>query len=294
MNPTILVFGRSGQLARELAKLGAPRGLELDFAGREDFDLAHRDDPARLIEARAPVAVINAAAYTAVDRAESEPEAAFRLNRDVPAAVARACAERDTPLVHISTDYVFDGTKTEPYVEDDPVCPISVYGRSKAEGEAAVLRSGARAGVLRTAWLYSAFGSNFVKTMLKLAATRPEIPVVDDQVGRPTWAEDSAGGALRLVQALLDRDDRALGVFHLSGAGDATWADFAEAIFEESALRGGPRPAVRRITTAEYPTPARRPANSRLDCSRITEVLDWRTRPWRGSLAACFDNLGAA
>ena len=294
MNPTILVFGRSGQLARELAKLGAPRGLELDFAGREDFDLAHGDDPARLIEARAPVAVINAAAYTAVDRAESEPEAAFRLNRDVPAAIARACAERDTPLVHISTDYVFDGTKTEPYVEDDPVCPISVYGRSKAEGEAAVLRSGARAGVLRTAWLYSAFGSNFVKTMLKLAATRPEIPVVDDQVGRPTWAEDSAGGALRLVQALLDRDDRALGVFHLSGAGDATWADFAEAIFEESALRGGPRPAVRRITTAEYPTPARRPANSRLDCSRITEVLDWRTRPWRGSLAACFDNLGAA
>ena len=294
MNPTILVFGHTGQLARELAKLGAPPGLELDFAGRADFDLAREDDPARLIEARAPVAVINAAAYTAVDRAESEPEAAFRLNRDVPAAIARACAERDTPLVHISTDYVFDGTKTEPYVEDDPVCPISVYGRSKAEGEAAVLRSGARAGVLRTAWLYSAFGSNFVKTMLKLAQTRPEISVVDDQVGRPTWAEDSAGGALRLVQALLDRDDRASGVFHLSGEGDATWADFAEAIFEESALRGGPRPSVRRITTAEYPTPARRPANSRLDCSRITEVLDWRTRPWRGSLAACFDNLGAA
>ena len=294
MNPTILVFGRSGQLARELAKLGAPRGLELDFAGRTDFDLAHGDDPARLIEARAPAAVINAAAYTAVDRAESEPEAAFRLNRDVPAAIARACAERDTPLVHISTDYVFDGTKAEPYVEGDPVCPISVYGRSKAEGEAAVLQSGARAGVLRTAWLYSAFGSNFVKTMLKLAQTRPEISVVDDQVGRPTWAEDSAGGALRLVQALLDRDDRASGVFHLSGEGDATWADFAEAIFEESALRGGPRPAVRRITTAEYPTPARRPANSRLDCSRITEILDWRTRPWRGSLAACFDNLGAA
>ena len=294
MNPTILVFGRSGQLARELAKLGAPRGLELDFAGRTDFDLAHGDDPARLIEARAPAAVINAAAYTAVDRAESEPEAAFRLNRDVPAAIARACAARDTPLVHISTDYVFDGTKAEPYVEDDPVCPISVYGRSKAEGEAAVLQSGARAGVLRTAWLYSAFGSNFVKTMLKLAQTRPEISVVDDQVGRPTWAEDCAGGALRLVQALLDRDDRASGVFHLSGEGDATWADFAEAIFEESALRGGPRPAVRRITTAEYPTPARRPANSRLDCSRITEVLDWRTRPWRGSLAACFDNLGAA
>ena len=293
MNPTILVFGRSGQLARELAKLGAPGGLELDFAGRTDFDLAHGDDPARLIEARAPVAVINAAAYTAVDRAESEPEAAFRLNRDVPAAIARACAARDTPLVHISTDYVFDGTKAEPYVEGDPVCPISVYGRSKAEGEAAVLQSGARAGVLRTAWLYSAFGSNFVKTMLKLAQTRPEISVVDDQVGRPTWAEDSAGGALRLVQALLDRDDRASGVFHLSGEGDATWADFAEAIFEESALRGGPRPAVRRITTAEYPTPARRPANSRLDCSRITEILDWRTRPWRGSLAACFDNLVA-
>ena len=292
MNPTILVFGRKGQLARELAKLGAPRGLEFDFAGRAEFDLSGRDDPAQLIEARAPSAVINAAAYTAVDRAESEPDAAFRLNRDVPAAIARACAARDLPLVHLSTDYVFDGTKTDPYVEDDLVCPISVYGQSKAEGEAAVLGSGGRASVLRTAWLYSAFGSNFVKTMLRAALTRPEISVVDDQVGRPTWAEDSAGGALRLIEALLDRDDRALGVLHLSGADDATWADFAEAIFEQSAHRGGPRPAVRRITTAEYPTPARRPANSRLDCSRIASVLDWRPRPSRDGLAAVFDALG--
>ena len=296
MNGTILVFGRNGQLACELAKLGARSspalaGLKLDFAGREDFDLSREDDPLPLLRDRAPVAVINAAAYTAVDRAESEPEAAFRLNRDAPGGIARACAVLDIPLVHFSTDYVFDGSKPDPYVEDDPPNPMSVYGRSKAEGEAAVLASGARASVVRTAWVYSAFGSNFVKTMLRLGRAQPEIRVVADQIGRPTWAEDCALGALRLVQALLDREARSLGVFHLTGAGDATWADFAEAIFEESARRGGPRPAVNRITTAEYPTAARRPPNSRLDCSKIMETVGWSARDWRGSLKACFDEL---
>ncbi len=166
MTETILVLGRSGQMARELARIGAPGGFELDFAGREAFDLSASPDPEPLIAAVGPVAVINAAAYTAVDRAESEPEAAFRLNRDVPAALARACARRDIPLVHVSTDYVFDGTKPSPYVETDPVHPLGVYGASKAAGEAAVLEAHDRAGVLRTAWVFSAFGANFVKTML--------------------------------------------------------------------------------------------------------------------------------
>ncbi len=194
MDPTILVFGRNGQVARELAKLGPPPGLRLEFAGRETLDLALAGDPEALIRARRPLAVINTAAYTAVDRAESEPDAAFRLNRDAPAAIARACAALDVPVVHFSTDYVFDGAKPEPYVEDDPIAPMSVYGRSKAEGEAAVLQSGARAGVLRTAWVYSAYGSNFLKTMLSLGRTREAVDVVDDQLGRPTWAQDCAGG----------------------------------------------------------------------------------------------------
>jgi dTDP-4-dehydrorhamnose reductase len=291
MTAKILVLGQSGQMAMELAKLGPPKGFELVFAGRARFDLAGPQDPDALIAAEAPAAVINAAAYTAVDRAECEPAAAFRLNRDAPAALARACARRDIPLVHVSTDYVFDGRKPEPYVETDPVAPMSVYGRSKAEGEAAVLAAGGRAVILRTSWAYSVFGSNFVKTMLRLARERPGIGVVDDQIGRPTWAEDCAGGALRAVQALLDRAPEAAGILHLSGAGDATWADFARAIFEASAARGGPTADVRPITTADYPTAAARPANSRLDCSKITSVLQLPMRPWREGLAACLDEM---
>jgi len=292
---TVLVFGRGGQLARELARIGAPTGLELAFAGREDFDLSTHD-PASLIAARAPDAVINASAYTAVDKAETEPAAAFRLNRDAPAALARACAARDIPFVHVSTDYVFDGTKAEPYVEEDPVNPMGVYGRSKAEGEAGVLAAGGRAAILRTSWVFGAFGSNFVKTMLGLAATRDELAVVADQIGRPTWAKDLADGALRATTALLDRDAGAEGLFHLTGSGEAvSWADFAEAIFEESARRGGPSAAVRRITTAQFaadrPGMAPRPANSRLDCSKLVGALNWATPDWRESLAACCSEL---
>jgi dTDP-4-dehydrorhamnose reductase len=287
----ILVLGRNGQVARELAKLGPPKGFEMAFIGRERFDLLSGADPASVIEAFTPSVVINAAAYTAVDKAESEPEAAMRLNRDAPGALARACARGDVPFVHFSTDYVFDGTKPEPYVEDDPIRPLGVYGSTKAAGEDAVLEAGGRAGILRTSWVYSSFGANFVKTMLRLAETRDELGVVADQIGRPTWAEDCARGALRLARALLDDEVEGGQVFHLSGAGDATWADFAEAIFEASARRGGKRPKVRRITTADYPTPAMRPANSRLDCSKITTALDWPMRPWRESLASCFEEL---
>ena len=294
MTARILVLGRNGQVARELDKLGGPPGLELAFAGRERFDLMSGADPARLLDEVGPAAVINAAAYTAVDKAESEPEASFRLNRDVPAALAHACAAAGVPLVHFSTDYVFDGAKPEPYVETDPVNPTGVYGSSKAAGEAAVLAAGGAAAVLRTSWVYSAFGANLVKTMLRLAGTRDELGVVADQLGRPTWAEDCARGALRAAQALMDGEIGGAEVFHLAGAGDATWADFAEAIFAESARRGGPSVRVKRITTADYPTPARRPANSRLDGAKMTGTLDWPMRPWRQSLAACFDELESA
>ena len=290
MSSKILVLGRSGQVARELAKLGAA-GFELEFAGRERLDLASGADPRGLLDQTRPAAVINAAAYTAVDKAESEPEAAFALNRDAPAALARACAAGGVPFVHFSTDYVFDGSKPEPYVETDPVNPTGVYGSSKAAGEAEVLAAGGAAIVLRTSWVYSAFGANFVKTMLRLAATREEIGVVADQLGRPTWAEDCALGALRCARAMLDGEVKAPELFHLAGEGDASWADFAEAIFAESAARGGPRARVRPITTADYPTPARRPANSRLDCGKIIGALDFRPRPWRQSLSACFEEL---
>lgn len=291
MTSTILVLGRNGQVARELAKVGAPAGHELAFAGREDFDLAAGADPAPLLELHAPAAVINAAAYTAVDKAESEPDAAFALNRDAPRAMARACAARSVPFVHFSTDYVFDGLKPEPYVEDDPIAPQSVYGLSKAEGEAAVREAGGRSVILRTAWVYSAYGSNFVKTMLRLAQSRDALGVVDDQLGRPTWAEDCALSALHVAKAMIAGEAKATGLFHLSGAGDATWADFAEAIFDVSAADGGPRPKVNRITTADYPTPAKRPANSRLNCNKIRDQLGFRTRPWRDSLLSCLNEI---
>ncbi len=289
---TLLVLGRSGQVARELDKIGAPEGFQLVFAGREDFDLLTRDDPDALLDQHQPAAVINAAAYTAVDKAESEPEAADRLNRDMPAAFARACAARGIPFTHFSTDYVFDGEKGGPYVETDEKNPTGVYGRSKSEGEDLITAiEGGRHVILRTSWVYSAFGSNFVKTMLRLAEDRDELGVVDDQLGRPTWAEDCARGALHVAGKMLEGEAKAQGIFHLSGAGDATWADFAEAIFEESAQRGGKKPKVRRITTAEFPTPAKRPANSRLNCMKITQELGLRPRPWRDSLAACFKDL---
>ena len=291
MIKTILVLGSSGQVARELGKLGAPEGFELEFAGRDRFDLAVSPDPQRLLDEVGPAAVINASGYTAVDKAESEPDAAYRLNRDAPGGFARACAAAGMPFVHFSTDYVFDGSKPEPYVESDPVNPIGIYGSSKAAGEAEVLEAGGAAIVLRTAWLYSAFGANFVKTMLRLAADREAVGVVADQLGRPTWAEDCARGALRSVQALLEGQVKGPELYHLAGKGDATWADFAEAIFAVSAGRGGPSAKVKRIATADYPTAAQRPANSRLDCTKITGALDFRARPWRQSLTACFGEL---
>jgi dTDP-4-dehydrorhamnose reductase len=291
MTSKILILGRRpGQVASELEKLGPPEGFELEFSGPERLDLM-TSDPGLLVHEVRPAAVINAAAYTAVDKAESEPEAAFRLNRDVPAELARACAGAGVPLVHYSTDYVFDGLKSEPYVETDPVNPTGVYGASKAAGEAEVMAAGGAAVILRTSWVYSAVGANFIKTMLRLAQTREEIGVVADQIGRPTWAEDCARGALRAVRALLAGEVEGPELFHLAGAGDASWADFAEAIFAESTERGGPSARVKRIATADYPTPARRPANSRLDCARIVHALDFEPRPWRSSLKACFEEL---
>jgi len=286
----ILVFGQNGQVARELAGLGAASGRAMRFAGRETLDLADHGAVQGLIAAIAPSAVINAAAYTAVDRAETEIDTAMALNRDAPAAMARACAARGLPFVHFSTDYVFAGDLDRPYVETDPTGPIGIYGASKLAGEQTVAGAGGAAATLRTSWVYSAHGTNFVKTMLRLAVGRDELGVVGDQRGRPTWARDCAEAALVAVDALA-ADPGLAGVYHLSGAGDATWAELAAATFEISAKRGGPSARVRAITTADYPTPAKRPANSRLDCGKIEAALPWRCRPWRDSLTACMTEM---
>lgn len=276
----IVVVGASGQLGIELVRAGA------DIIGltRAELDLTDERSVAEILAPLGPDVVINAAAYTGVDKAESEPEAAFALNCDAPAALARAAADLGAAFVHVSTDYVFDGAKRAAYVEGDARAPLSVYGRSKAAGEDAVLAAHPGAAIVRTSWVYSPHRANFVKTMLRLAESRDAIGVVADQCGRPTAAADLANACLTLGRARIG------GVFHYAGAGDATWADFAEAIFAEAAARGRKAARVQCITTAEFPAPAKRPANSRLDTSKI-EALGINPRPWREALVRCLNEL---
>jgi dTDP-4-dehydrorhamnose reductase len=277
-----LVIGRNGQLARELARSEWPNGWRPVFSGRDEIDLAHPANAASAVIERKPELVINAAAYTAVDKAESEPELATRINAEAPAAIASACAAQEIPFVTISSDYVFDGAKTVPYVEDDSVRPINVYGRSKAEGEAAVRKAGAPHLILRTSWVFSAHGSNFVHTMLRLA-DRETINVVADQRGRPTAAGDLAH-AIIVASELLLRDHSYSGTYHVANAGETTWYDFAAAIFAFAKGRGRAVPQIRPITTEQYPTPARRPANSVLSIDAFEYRFGVILRPWRQAL----------
>jgi dTDP-4-dehydrorhamnose reductase len=285
---TILQFGRTGQLAREMLARAPARGCEIQALSRSDIDLADAGAVANAVRDASADLVLNAAAYTAVDRAESEPDLAMAINAAAPAAMAKACAKRGLPLIHLSTDYVFDGAKAGAWREDDPRAPTCAYGRSKAEGEAAVEAAGGRAVILRTSWVFSAHGSNFVKTMLALAKARPELRVVADQRGRPTAAGDLADAILAIAPRLVAGAPEASGVFHFAGEGTTSWAGFAEAIFE---LAGDPKPKVIPIPTADYPTPARRPLNSELDCGRIERVFGLRPRPWRDGLAEALHEL---
>ncbi len=289
----IAVTGKTGQVARALLELGAARGVDIVALGRPTLDLALPDTilPA-LAAARADI-VVNAAAHTAVDKAETEPEAARAVNAIGAGAVARAARRLGVPIIQISTDYVFDGAKASAYTEVDPVGPLGVYGATKLAGEAAVARENPAHAILRTAWVYAPFGNNFVRTMLRLAATRPEVGVVADQRGCPTSALDIAGTIVRAAETLAARpDDPALhGVFNMAAQGDAVWAEVAEAVFETSASLGGPSARVKRITTAEYPTPARRPANSRLDGGKLARVYGIRLPQWRASLDTCVARL---
>jgi dTDP-4-dehydrorhamnose reductase len=279
-----LVTGQKGQVVSALAER-APPGVEVLTLGRPDLDLA---DPASIraaFDGETADVVINAAAYTAVDKAESEPELAMRVNGAGAGLVADIARDLGAPIIQLSTDYVFDGSLDRPYREDDATGPLGVYGRSKLAGEEAVATANPRHAILRTAWVYSPFGANFVKTMLRLGETRDEVRVVGDQRGAPTSALDIADAIFIVALKMLAEPGMAdYGVFHLTGAGEATWAEFAEAIFSEAQAFGRKPVRVTPITTAQYPTPARRPANSRLDDALLERVYGVRLPQWRDSL----------
>jgi dTDP-4-dehydrorhamnose reductase len=288
----VVVTGREGQVVRSLAER-APGDVEIVALGRPELDLTGEPD---LILSRisnaSPDIVVSAAAYTQVDRAEIESELAFSINERGAGAVARATLRLGVPLIHLSTDYVFDGLKPAPYVEEDATAPTGVYGASKLAGEEAVLAENPNSAVLRTAWVYSPFGANFVKTMLRLASDRNEVAVVADQSGNPSSALDIADGVIAIARNLVADEDPGLrGIFHMAGSGDATWAAFAEAIFSASAALGGPAAAVRRITSADYPTAAKRPANSRLDCGKLARAHGVLLPDWRQSLEPVMTKL---
>jgi len=297
--PRILLLGADGQLGTELRRSLAAQGalVAATLSGRLGDDACEVADFSRpetlpaLLERTAPDIIVNAAAYTAVDRAEQEVELVFRINAEAPDVLAAACAARGARFVHYSTDYVFDGQGTRPYREDDTTAPLGVYGASKLAGEIAVLSSGARHMIFRTAWVYAAHSHNFMRTMLRVGAERDALRVVADQVGTPTPAAllaDVTAHALRE-----DVADGASGLWHVTPSGQASWHEFAEAIFEGAVARGLlPRaPRVEAIATAEYPTPAARPAYSVLDCSAVQRDFGVALPDWRAGLAATLDEL---
>ena len=290
----LLITGWQGQLAQALVAQSMRVGdVEACAVGRPALNLCSLPTIERAMTEVRPTLVVNAAAYTAVDAAETDEAAAHALNADGAGLIARAAAQKGVPIVHISTDYVYDGTKAGVYVETDPTNPVNAYGRSKLAGERAVAAANPQHIILRTCWVYSATGKNFVKTMLRLAQDRPEIGVVDDQIGCPTFAPHLADAILQLARGLNKAGgDRRWGVYHAAGSGETSWYGFARAIFDETGSRGGKVPQVRALATAQYPTPARRPANSRLDCTKLAANFAIRQPDWREGLRACLAELG--
>lgn len=271
---SILVFGKTGQVATELQ-----RQADVVAMGRDVADLSNPKACADVIRASNATAVINAAAYTAVDKAEDESDLANLINGDAPGAMAQACAEKGIPFVQISTDYVFDGGGTHPWKPGDAVAPLGVYGASKLRGEEAVRAAGGTSVILRTSWVFSAHGANFVKTMLRLGAERDRLTIVADQIGGPTAAADIAATCLTIAKTL-QSDAGLAGTYHFSGAPDVSWADFAREIFRQAGLT----PEVVDIPSSDFPTRAVRPANSRLDCSGLQAAFGVRRPDWRDSL----------
>jgi dTDP-4-dehydrorhamnose reductase len=288
-----LVTGGSGQLVRALAEVGPRYGIEIVTVGRPHLDLARINTIESAIVRASPQLVINAAAYTAVDRAESEPELADAVNATGAGVVAQTCSRLDISVIQISTDYVFDGRLTSPYTETDVATPQSAYGLSKLEGEKRVAAACPKHIILRTAWVYSAWGQNFVKTMLRMAESRSSIGVVDDQIGSPTYAVHLADVSLAIASRLSGdmRNLNPWGIYHAAGAGEATWCAFAREIFRCAAELGGPVAEVKAITTGEYPTPAKRPANSRLSSNKLQTLFGVRLPDWRIGTRECVRRL---
>lgn len=287
------VTGRNGQLAQSLLERGPAQGMDVVALARPQCDLLDADSIVRAVETAGCQVIVNAAAYTAVDRAESEPDLAMATNAGGARSVARTAKAMGIPIIQISTDYVFDGSAAQPYREDAATAPLGAYGRSKLGGELAVAEECDNHVIMRTAWVYSATGQNFVRTMLRLGETRAAVGVVADQYGSPSYAPDIADAVLAVAAQLVAKPDaRELrGIFHAPGSGEATWADFAEAIFAGAIKRGRAPVRVDRITTQDYPTPAQRPKNSRLDPEKLFLTYGVRLPDWHQSLEACLDRL---
>lgn len=281
---TLLVFGKTGQVATELAR----RAPDAVYLGRDRADLSDPESCAMAIRDIQPSAIINAAAWTAVDKAESEEDAARIVNGDAPAAMARAAADLGVPFVHISTDYVFNGAGTDPFSPDAPTAPLGAYGRTKLLGETGVRAAGGPHAILRTSWVVSAHGNNFVKTMLRLGAERDALTIVADQIGGPTQAGAIADACLTIADQL-GADPTKTGSYHFSGGPDTSWADFARAIFDLVGLSC----AVTDIPSSDYPTPAARPLNSRMDMRSTTDTFGIPRPDWRAGLKDILHDLGA-
>lgn len=290
----ILQFGTTGQVARELLRQAPAWPVEITAISRAECDFNDAQHVARVISGRKPDLIVNAAAYTAVDQAETDVASAFEVNAQSPACMAGLCGADGAAMVHFSTDYVFDGGKGTPYLETDRPEPLSVYGRSKLSGEQLVLAACPRALVLRTSWVVSAHGRNFVKTMLRLAAEGQPLRVVDDQFGRPTSAADLAGFVLANAERLAGAPvgDPHFGLFHFANAGETSWKGFAEAVLEDAL--GAAAPKVVGIQTAERPSPAKRPARGTLDTTKLEQTFRYRPRPWREALAEIVAELNVA
>jgi dTDP-4-dehydrorhamnose reductase len=287
----VLVFGITGQIGHALAEAAQERGWEALGPSHAEADICDKGAVADALRSYGPAAVVNAAGYTAVDRAESDVDQAFRTNRDGARIVAAAARVAGLPIVHLSTDYVFNGLARAPYIETDPVGPLSVYARSKEEGECAVKSAAGRHVILRTAWVYSPFGTNFLRTMLRLGSERPELSVVDDQTGCPTSAFEVADAIVTILAAAEAPGFDAWGTYHCVGADAVTWYGFAKAIFENAARFGVIVPELRAVTTPEYPTPARRPPYSVLSTAKLERTFGVRPWPLSDGLTECLSRL---
>ena len=282
----ILISGQHGQVSRELQRrLSAT--CELVVLGRDQLDLAHPHQIRQQVQRVRPDLIINAAAHTAVDQAESEPEAAFAINATAPGILAEEALALDIPLIHYSTDYVFDGSKSEPYNEADAPNPLGVYGKSKLAGEQAITAVQGKHLILRTSWVYSSHGRNFLLTMQRLLQEKPELRIVADQIGAPTWAGTIANSTLALIERWQAGQTGAWGTYHLTAQGETSWFGFAQAIGEALSQQGKPCATLVPIPSSDYPTPAARPLNSRLDCTRLKREWAVSQPDWQTALREC-------